>query len=328
MTDYKTIAGKKIKFLTSDLSMSTATEGELFYSDTDSKFKVGVLVKAWSSGGNLNTGRSPGGLGIQTAALAVSGPTSSPANGAQVESYDGTSWTEVADVNTARRYIGISTNGSTTAAVAAGGDTTTGSTGLTGVSEEFDGSSWTEGPDLNTSGARMGAGTQTAGLVMTGGTGPSPSANTKTEEYNGTSWSEVNDYPSQKVSDAASCGIQTAAMVATGFDGSNRAYVNEYDGTNWAAATAYPSARYAMGLFGIQTSAIGAGGSASPTTLANSYDGTSWTAVGSLGTGRQLGFDAAAGANSTAGLVFGSSSRATTTEEFSSSVTLKTVTDS
>jgi len=323
MAIYKTEHGFQIKHRSSDPSNPIA--GEIWYNTTTQKLKVAPLISAWSAGGALNTGRSPHGLGIQTAALAVSGPTSSPANGTEVESYDGTSWTEVADVNTARRYIGISTNGSTTAAVAAGGDTTTGSTGLTGVSEEFDGSSWTEGPDLNTSGARMGAGTQTAGLVMTGGTGPGPSANTKTEEYNGTSWSEVEDYPSEKVSDAASCGTQTAAMVATGFDGSNRAYVNEYDGTNWTSATAYPSARYAMGLFGIQTSAIGAGGSASPTTLANSYDGTNWTAVGSLGTGRQLGFDAAAGANSTAGLVFGSSSRATTTEEYIVAATVRSV---
>ena len=30
MTDFKTISGKKIKFATSDLTMSSATEGELF----------------------------------------------------------------------------------------------------------------------------------------------------------------------------------------------------------------------------------------------------------------------------------------------------------
>ena len=54
MTDFKTISGRKIKFLTSDLSMSTATEGELFYSDSDKEFKVGIGVLAWSAGGNLN----------------------------------------------------------------------------------------------------------------------------------------------------------------------------------------------------------------------------------------------------------------------------------
>jgi hypothetical protein len=193
---------------------------------------------------------------------------------------------------------------------------------ITGKSEAYDGSSWTEGPDLNTAGARSGAGTQTAGLVMTG---KATALLAKTEEYNGTSWSEVEDYPSEKILDAASCGTQTAAMVATGYDTAVRAYTNEYDGTNWASATAYPSARYALGLFGIQTSAVGAGGNAPPTTLANSYDGTNWTAVGSLGTGRQLPFDAAAGANSTAGLVFGSDSRVTTTEEYTLATTARSV---
>ena len=320
MSNYKTLKGLYIKHVSSDPSNLIA--GQIWYNTTTQTLKVAPIISAWAAGGALNTGRSPGGLGIQTAALAVSGPTSSPTNGAQVESYDGSSWTEVGDVNTARRYIGISTNGSTTAAVAAGGDTTTGSTGFTAVSEEWDGSSWTEGPDLNTAGARSGAGTQTAGLVMTG---KATALLAKTEEYNGTSWSEVEDYPSEKVLDAASCGTQTAAMVATGYDTAVRAYTNEYDGTNWASATAYPSARYALGLFGIQTSAVGAGGNASPTTLANSYDGTNWTAVGSLGTGRQLAFDAAAGANSTAGLVFGSDTRVTTTEEYTLAITARSV---
>ena len=40
MTDFKTIHGKKIKFLTSDLTMSTTTEGELIYSDTDNSLLV------------------------------------------------------------------------------------------------------------------------------------------------------------------------------------------------------------------------------------------------------------------------------------------------
>ena len=44
MTDYKAIFGKKIKFQTSDLTMSTATEGELFYSDSANEFKVGVNI--------------------------------------------------------------------------------------------------------------------------------------------------------------------------------------------------------------------------------------------------------------------------------------------
>ena len=76
MTDYKTVFGKKIKFQTSDLTMSTATEGELFYSSSGTDFKVGVNIEAWASGGNLPTAtKNIRGCGLQTAALAFGGAT-------------------------------------------------------------------------------------------------------------------------------------------------------------------------------------------------------------------------------------------------------------
>ena len=60
-----------------------------------------VYAGSWSSGGSLNTARGYlDGVGIQTAALGVSGYTTT--NVAVVEQYNGTSWTEVGDVNTAR----------------------------------------------------------------------------------------------------------------------------------------------------------------------------------------------------------------------------------
>ena len=49
MTDYKAIFGKKIKFLTTDLSNAEA-EGEIFFSDSAEEFKVEVSSAAWSSG--------------------------------------------------------------------------------------------------------------------------------------------------------------------------------------------------------------------------------------------------------------------------------------
>ena len=53
-----------------------------------------VNAGTWASGGDLNTGRNEGGgAGIQTAALVFAGVT--PAQTANTESYDGTSWTEV-----------------------------------------------------------------------------------------------------------------------------------------------------------------------------------------------------------------------------------------
>ena len=58
------------------------------------------------------------GVGTYTAALAFGGTTGDLT--AVTETWNGTNWTEVADLNTARRYLGgVGTN---TAALAFGGD--------------------------------------------------------------------------------------------------------------------------------------------------------------------------------------------------------------
>ena len=97
----------------------------------------------WASGGTLNTGREfyGDGIGTQTAALFAAG---NPGTGAVAitESYNGTSFTEVNDVNTAR-YAGAA-SGSQTAAFLAGG--VPGSADM----ETWNGSSWTEVNNLNT----------------------------------------------------------------------------------------------------------------------------------------------------------------------------------
>ena len=105
MTDYKAIFGKKIKFLTTDLTMSTATEGELFYSNTDSKFKVGINVKAWAAGENLPQVSSRlGACGITSAGLIWSSesPPLSPTYRDEAFTYDGTDWTASPDLGAAK----------------------------------------------------------------------------------------------------------------------------------------------------------------------------------------------------------------------------------
>ena len=68
---------------------------------------------SWTEVGDLNTARfSVGGLGTQTAALAVSG---APPHYANVEQWNGSAWTEVADINSARSAGGAS--GTTTSAL-------------------------------------------------------------------------------------------------------------------------------------------------------------------------------------------------------------------
>ena len=79
-----------------------------------------------------------GGTGLQTAALAFGGwETSPPGVKDYTELWNGTSWTEVNDLNTARSNIAGA--GTSTLALAMSGYTTTG----TALVESWDGTSWT-----------------------------------------------------------------------------------------------------------------------------------------------------------------------------------------
>ena len=94
-----------------------AVDGELWYDSTNKDFKYQYLnvtaAGSWRTGGNLNTARfGAAGLGIQTAALMAGG--AEPTIVGKTEQYNGTSYTEVADI-TARRLAG--TAGTTTAGV-------------------------------------------------------------------------------------------------------------------------------------------------------------------------------------------------------------------
>lgn len=106
-------------------------------------------------------------FGTQTAAVVAGGqpPSGTPA---LVEVWDGTSWTEVAELNTARIYgtgvAGISTDG-----ILYGGDTPS----ATANTESWNGSTWTEINNLGTArGAGGGGGTSTAAIYSGGDVSP------------------------------------------------------------------------------------------------------------------------------------------------------------
>ena len=64
----------------------------------------GVAGASWSSGGDLNTARNASGAaGANNSAALVFGGTP---NSALTESYNGTSWTEVNDLNADRQFMG------------------------------------------------------------------------------------------------------------------------------------------------------------------------------------------------------------------------------
>ena len=90
------------------------------------------------------------------------------------------SWTEVADLNTARLAMG--SGGTYTSAISMGGEPKTGKTEL------FDGTSWTEVTDMNTARQTLGgtATNNTSGLACGGDAPPgSPSYSAATELFTG-----------------------------------------------------------------------------------------------------------------------------------------------
>ncbi len=68
---------------------------------------AGVAGATWASGGNLNNARKAlVGAGTQTTALVFGGVLNPPGSYAYTEQYNGSSWTEKNDLNTARSYLG------------------------------------------------------------------------------------------------------------------------------------------------------------------------------------------------------------------------------
>ena len=151
---------------------------------------------------------------------------------------------------------------------------------------------WATGGVLPNYNGNYGAcGTLSASIIAGGYNGPVGKLNA-TVEYDGTSWTAVNNLPALR--DWNSCfGILTAAVNVGGIatpPGVHQATVEEYDGTNWTAVTALPTAIVGEGTAGALTAGLVMGGS-TPSNVPGSpasfeYDGTNWTSGGVLTTGR------------------------------------------
>jgi hypothetical protein len=277
-----------------------------------------ITAAAWASGGNLNTGGRAGaaGSGIQTASIIAGGGLGTVLN--NTESYNGSSWTNLPTLGTARGYMAGATNAPYTATVVFGGATGPGGPYVAN-SEEYSGSSWAEGNDLNTNrGYLAGFGTQTAGAAA-GGTNPGPRA-AEVEEYNGTSWSEVNNMPTGAIA-FGGCGTQTAGLIIG--DVPMKGAV--YDGTNWTTIPTLNSQGNYNKVFGTTASAMTCGRNPGKGNDVEEWNGTNWFTQASLATAR---FNGGQTGTTTAGLVAGSP---VATEEFTAettSINIKTITDS
>ena len=144
MATYKESVGTAVTNVAGDFP--GAADGELWFNSTASTFQYQYVETggARSTGGNLNTATGFGasaGAATQTAALIFGG---SPGPKAITEAYNGTSWTEVNDLTTARGYSAGA--GTQTSALCFGGGRPT----QLANTEIYNGTNWTETADLYT----------------------------------------------------------------------------------------------------------------------------------------------------------------------------------
>jgi len=182
---------------------------------------------SWSEGGDINSHRlGMATCGTQTAGFGAGGyqganhPESPPSNTAKCEQYDGSTWTEVADLNTARSSMGHF--GTQTASIAC--------RGTSNPTESWDGSSWTNisASPIVFDGGNHGGGTQTAGVVY------GPRSYNATELWDGTTWATSVRYSTSRGGNNA--GDASAGLLVGGFTGSgNSNATEEFTGETTAA---------------------------------------------------------------------------------------------
>ena len=265
MATYSTIKGFTIQSLASDPYASE------------------VLAGTWASGNNVNTIRSAlEGCGSLTAGLIAGGntaPSPAPTMSDKVETYDGTSWSEVNSLLEGRESPGVC--GITTAALAVGGY---GTAYLASV-ESYNGTSWSEGNNL--AGVRssiIAAGTTTA--AISAGGQDTTGAVASSETWNGTSWTETSNLNTAR-SYWVGGGTSTAALGCGGYVTADMGKVESYDGTSWTEVNPLNRAdvsasRMSMTGDAPSSSTLVFGGSPPVTALTESYNGTSWTEVADL----------------------------------------------
>jgi len=307
-------------------------DGQLFFNSTSNAFKVtefNIPGATWASGGSLNSPRGyQTGAGTQTAGLAIAGYNNPPGALDVVESYNGTSWSELNEVNEARYEGGGS--GTQTAAIFAAGN----SPSVSNNTETWNGSSWTEVNELNQakSAVMSTIGTTTA-AIFAGGQNSSGTLINTVESWNGTNWTEVNEINTARQV-MAEQGTQTAGFIAGGASAATYTSTahEQWDGTSWTETTEINSGRYRLCGSGTQTSAIVAGGDehpSPPSAKTEFWNGTAWTEVADMATARALGSSTPSGTSSAA-FVTGSSDPgySAATEEWTASLSNFTITSS
>ena len=307
---------------------SILQEGDMWFNSSSSALKVygtaaGIPAGTWSSGGSLNTGRyllAGDGQSIPTT-FAVGGTTTTYT--AVHEQYNGSAWTEVADLNTARNQSAAV--GTQPSAINFGGFTPP----ATGATESWNGSAWTETSDLNTVRYELaGAGANNTSALAFGGS--HPSFKNETENWDGSSWTEVNNLNTARLG-LGGAGTATAALAISGEGpgSTNVTNVEQWDGSSWTEIAEVNQARRGVAASGITTSSLFFGGDPS-TGYTEFWNGSSWTELSDLSSSRQ--YLAGGGSSGVTSIAFGGGpsvpGTGSLTEEWTVDAAVATVTTS
>ena len=330
MANYNAIRGRLVQKLSSDPTLTSAYEGQVWYNSTESRLKGLVKLEAWASAAPMVTPHRDGGFGSSspTSAAWAAGGTGSTRNLTATEEYNGSGWSSGGSLNTGREEgTGF---GLVNAAALAGGSTYP-PLALKNEVEEYNGTSWTAATALPAKRKNAaGCGTQTAGLVAFGAIDPPSSGGSTTAsslEYDGTSWTAGGTGNKARRHIKSSAGSQTAGLAFGGEDSppANLDNTEEYDGSTWTTSGVLNNARSLMGGNGIQTSALAYAGFTPYSSKSEKYDGTSWTNTPELATARDRVHGA--GATSAAAVCSGGLNDTgvlSITEEFDSSINVIT----
>ena len=311
MSKYKDIRGTHITTVTTD--PPAPVNGQMWYNSTTRVMKGFTSSPAgtWSTAANMNTARHSGimsaGANAEAALGFGGGPPPAPTAVAITESWNGSTWTEVADLNSKRASGGGA--GNYTSAIAAGGDQ------YSGTSESWNGSSWTNiTSSPNTGHTQQGAGSDNEDAILFGG---SPYAvNNNSDYWNGSSWTELANLNTARQVGGGSGKAYTAALAIGGTNPTpgSLAIVESYNGSSWTEIADLNLARAYMGADGTQTSTLAFGGNNPPNlAVTESWNGTSFTETGDLNTARS--YLGRGGASNTSALAF-SGAPSAATEEF------------
>ena len=187
MASYEEIHGKRVETFSSDPTLDSSYEGQVWFNSTSGTLKTVVFSQAWVSSTNMPTATGGAGSG-GTVSSSFYATGSTPSATSATFHYNGTGYSAGGNTNNQRNSIMGAGTGVPAALIFGGNPPST-------TTETYNGTSWTNGPAYSTDAyAGSGNGTYTAALKC-GGFLPAGNPTPSTEEWGGSSWTSGGALP-------------------------------------------------------------------------------------------------------------------------------------